>query len=393
MPTQWSFFSTPRRVTVRSVDDIASLTERLIAIDSSNPSMGDGPGESEIAAFVVEWAAASGLRAEVVEETPGRPSVVVRGGRGSGGRRLLLCGHLDTVGLADVIDPLSSRWDGNSLYGRGAYDMKGALAAALIVCRESDRAGIEGEVIVAAVSDEEFASLGIREILPGLGADAAVVVEPTELEIATMHRGFVWMEIEVEGKAAHGSRPHLGVDAIAKTGPILVALAALNAELMSQPHPQLGPANIHASMITGGVEESTIPGRCLLTVERRTLPGESIDDVEREIGDLLDACRAADPELRVVYRVTMERQPLETDSDADIVEALIQSTNRVLGSAAPVGAVSYWADSAFISAAGIPTVLFGPVGDGAHADEEWVDMDSVSACVRVLSDLALEFCR
>jgi acetylornithine deacetylase len=262
---------------MKAVHSVVELLEAMVRIDSANPGLaGDGPGESELAAFVAGWAEAAGLRVEVLEPTSGRPSVLVRGGRGEGGRRLLLCGHLDTVGHAGMHEPLVPRVEGDRLYALGAYDMKAGVAAALVACRDAGAAGLAGEIVVAAVADEEYASLGIQQVLrhlAGTPIDAAIVGEPTELAIGTAHRGFVWTEVTVTGVAAHGSRPHLGVDAILKAGPVLVAFADLDRDLAERPHPFLGAGNLHGSLIHGGTEESTIPDRCVLTVERRTLPG------------------------------------------------------------------------------------------------------------------------
>ncbi|MEP7022996.1 MAG: M20/M25/M40 family metallo-hydrolase [Actinomycetota bacterium] len=381
---------------MNATQDAAELLAALVRIDSANPGLAeDGPGESELAAFVASWAEAAGLRAELLEPVPARPSVLVRGGRGEGGRRLLLCGHLDTVGHAGMHEPLVPRVDGDRLYARGAYDMKAGLAAALVTCRDAAAAGLGGEVVVAAVADEEHASLGIQQVLrhlAGTPIDAAVVGEPTELAIGTAHRGFVWTEVTVTGVAAHGSRPHLGVDAILKAGPVLVAFAGRDRELASRPHPFLGAGNLHGSLIQGGTEESTIPDRCVFTVERRTLPGETVDIVEAEVGALLDRCRRADPGLTVSARTTLAREPFETPASASIVEMLQSASRQVTGHGAPVVPLSYWADSAFISAAGIPTVLYGPEGDGAHADLEWVSLDATRTCAGVLLALSQEFC-
>ncbi len=375
---------------------VAELLETLVRIDSVNPGLSDGAsGEAEVAAYVADWAQAAGLRVETVERTPGRPSVVVRGGRATGGRRLLLCGHLDTVGLAGMDAPLTPRIEGDRLYGRGAYDMKAGLAAALIACRDAAAADIAGEVIVAAVADEEHASIGVQEVLDhlhGTRLDAAIVTEPTELAIGTGHRGFVWTEVTVTGVAAHGSRPQLGVDAILKAGPVLVAFADLGRELAGRPHPFLGPGNLHGSLIVGGTEESTIPDRCVFTAERRTLPGETVAIVEADVEALLDRCRTADPGLVVTARTTLARDPFETPADAAIVTAMAAATAQVTGSSAKVVPLSYWADSAFIAAAGIPTVLFGPAGDGAHADVEWVSLSGTATCARVLTAAALDLC-
>src|SRR5919201_2025298 len=203
-------------------DDLIDLLSKLVSIDSVNPSLvAGGAGEHEIATLIEAWARDAGLETERLEETPGRPSVLVRARGAGGGRTLLLCGHIDTVSVEGMTDPHTPRIDGDRLYGRGAYDMKAGVAAALLACREAARLGLAGDVVVAAVADEEHASIGVQEALRHVHADAAVVTEPTELELAVAHKGFIWSEIEVTGRSAHGSRPHLGVDAIVKMGAVL----------------------------------------------------------------------------------------------------------------------------------------------------------------------------
>jgi acetylornithine deacetylase len=285
-------------------------------------------------------------------------------------------------------DPHAPRVEGDRLYGRGAYDMKGGVAAALMACREAAGLGLAGDVVVAAVGDEEHASLGVQEALRAISADAAVVTEPTELEVAVAHKGFIWAEIEVTGRAAHGSRPHLGVDAIVKTGPILTALGELDRSLAEREHPLLGRGSIHASTIEGGVEMSSYPASCLIGVERRTLPGDTATDVEDELESLLERCRGADPELVVEKRIGLVREPFEVDQGEEIVQAVLAAT----GGKSPIGGASYWADSAFIAAAGIPTVLFGPGGEGAHAQVEWVSIDDTETVARTLVDVAARIC-
>jgi acetylornithine deacetylase len=288
-------------------------------------------------------------------------------------------------------DP-SARIEGDRLYGRGAYDMKAGLAAALIACREAAGLGLAGDVIVAAVADEEHASLGVQEVLETLRADAAIVTEPTELELVVAHKGFVWSEIEVCGRAAHGSRPHLGVDAIVKSGPILSALGALDAELGARSHPLLGRGSVHASVIRGGEELSSYPARCVIGLERRTLPGDRAADVEAELTALLDACRRADPELQAEARTLLVRDPFEVPQDAGIVATVRAAAADVIGTAPVIAGASYWADAAFIAAAGIPTVMFGPAGEGAHAAEEWVSISSTETVSRTLVAVAARVC-
>jgi acetylornithine deacetylase len=270
--------------------------------------------------------------------------------------------------------------------------MKAGLAAGLVACRDAAAAGISGEVIVAAVADEEHASRGVQEVLRHTSADAAIVMEPTELEIAVAHKGFVWTEFEVVGRAAHGSRPHLGVDAIRMASRLLTELDGLERELASRPaHPLLAHGTVHASLIKGGTEESTIPGRCTLTVERRTLPGETVHDVEADVAAMIEACKARDPHFAARARTVLARDPFETPPSEPIVKALLGAAASIDRRRESVG-VSYWADSAFLSAAGIPTVVYGPAGDGAHADVEWVSVAGVRTCAQVLTAVASEFC-
>jgi acetylornithine deacetylase len=374
--------------------DVIDLTRQLVSIESVNPTLAPGDaGEGEIARFVTTWAEGNGLTAETIPTADGRPNVIVRGRRTADGPTLMLCGHLDTVGLGAMERPLEPRIDGDRLIGRGAYDMKGALAATLVACRDATRAGVNGQVIVAAVADEEHASLGIQAVLEHVTADAVIVTEPTELAIGISHRGFVWVEIEVIGRAAHGSRPHLGVDAIFRTGPVIAALEAYNVRLQGQRHPLLGPALLHASLIAGGSEMATLPDHVLLSVERRTIPGETQAMVEAEIEAVLRACRAADPALRAVARVTLARDPFEIDASHPFVGVVRDAAASVLGAPPAVDGLSFWADSAFTAAAGIPTVLFGPAGEGAHADDEWVSVGSLVTCAQVLTAAARAFCR
>jgi acetylornithine deacetylase len=373
--------------------DVTELLERLVAIDSVNPSLvPGGAGEGEIARFIASWAGEAGLDAELVEATPGRPSVLVRARGSGGGRTLLLCGHIDTVGVEGMTAPHTPRVDGDRLYGRGAYDMKAGVAAALIACRSAAGLGLRGDVVVAAVADEEHASFGVQEALESLSADGAIVTEPTEMQLATAHKGFVWLEVDVTGQAAHGSRPHLGVDAIVKAGPILTGIGELDERLREREHPLLGPGSVHASLIEGGLELSTYPDRCKVSLERRTLPGDTGADAEREVAELLDACRAEDPALVAKSRTLLVRGPFEIASDHELVGLVRDAAAGVLGSPPPIVGVSYWADAAFIAAAGVPTVLFGPSGDGAHAVEEWVSIPDTIACTDVLTAVAARFC-
>jgi acetylornithine deacetylase len=370
--------------------DVERLVADLVAIDSVNPDLvPGGAGEAEVMSFAAAWMADAGLDVDVVEPAPGRPSVIgTARGRG-GGRSLMLCGHLDTVGVDGMTEPHAPRVRDGRLYGRGGYDMKAGVAACMLAAGAAARAELAGDVIVAAVADEEHASIGIQALLEHVRADACVVAEPSGLEVVVAHRGFAWWEVTATGRAAHGSRPDLGVDAIAAMGPVLVAVEQLGRSLAGRRHELLGPGSVHASLIDGGQELSSYPERCVLGIERRTLPGEDAERLDAELERLL-AAGAGAAELR--GRTTLVRAPFEVAPDEPIVALLRERAAERLGREPRIEGHAAWMDAAFISAAGIPTVVFGPDGAGAHATEEWVDLGSTRDCAEVLLATATAFC-
>jgi acetylornithine deacetylase/succinyl-diaminopimelate desuccinylase-like protein len=369
--------------------ELVDLASALVAIDSVNPDLvPGGAGEGEIAAFVAGWLDRAGLEVEVVESREGRPSVIGIARGTGGGRTLLLNGHLDTVSVDGMDEPFSPRVADGRLHGRGAYDMKAAVAAAMSAATAAARSRLRGDVIVAAVADEELASVGTSDVLRRVTADAAIVGEPTELQLAIAHKGFAGFRIETRGRAAHGSRPDLGVDAIVKTGPILVELGAVDERVRAaQRHALLGTGSLHASVIEGGQEYSSYPARCVVTGERRTLPGETVATVERELAGVLARARAQDPSLDASLEMLVSREPFEIDRGHELVRAVAAAAG-----ADDVVGVPYWADSALVAAAGTPTVLFGPAGAGAHEPVEWVDLASVERCREVYLAVARAIC-
>jgi acetylornithine deacetylase len=375
------------------VSDVAGLTAQLVAIESINPDVvASGSGEAEIARFVAEWCERAGLETTLTEPAPGRPNVVAVARGSGGGRTLMLNAHTDTVGVAGMSQPLAARLEGGRLYGRGTYDMKGSLAACMLATAEAARRGLRGDVVLTAVSDEEFASVGTEAVAASMRADAAIVTEPTEMQIAVAHRGFVCFEIETIGRAAHGSRPHLGIDAIAKMGRVLVRIEELDRELRAHPtHPRLSSGSVHASLIEGGQEYSSYPARCLLQAERRTIPGETAELAEGEIRDILSASGRDDPEFAGEVRVVAAREPFEVAEDAELV-GVLRRCAAAAGVDPEIVGVSFWADSALLAASGIPTVLFGPRGEGAHAEVEWVDVGDLDRCVEIYAAVAADLC-
>ncbi|MBA2642473.1 MAG: M20/M25/M40 family metallo-hydrolase [Actinobacteria bacterium] len=376
------------------MSDVAELTARLVEIESINPNVvAGGSGERAVARFVAEWCERAGLETALEEAVPGRPNVIAVARGTGGGRALMLNAHMDTVGVAGMTGPFAPRVEGGRLYGRGAYDMKGSLAACMLATAEASRRRRAGDVMLTAVADEEFASVGTEAVARSLSADAAIVTEPTELQVAVAHRGFVHLEIETKGRAAHGSRPHLGVDAIAKMGRLLVAIEQLDASLRADPtHRYVGSGSVHASLIEGGQEYSSYPARCVLQAERRTIPGETVALVEGELQEIVARAAAGDPDFSAEVRVLASREPFEAAENSEIVTTVRRSAASVLGSEPDVVGVSFWADSALLAGAGIPTVLFGPSGEGAHAEVEWVDVESLERCVEIYAAVAGELC-
>jgi acetylornithine deacetylase len=366
--------------------EIAELVSQLVAIESVNPTLvPGGSGEAEMGRFVADWLSARGIDTKYEEVAPGRANVVGRVHGTGGGRTLLLNAHLDTVALGGPDGGLSPRVDGDRLHGRGSYDMKSGLAAIMLAAARAVDLRLAGDVIVTAVSDEEALSIGSERIAATVEADAAIVTEPTDMRLAIAHRGFVWLDLETEGVAAHGSRYDLGVDAIARMGPVLVALDSFDQRLRAgiPGHPLLGYASLHASLIEGGHELSTYPDRCLLKIERRTLPGETVELVEAQIREIA---------YDATVKTTFVREPMETPRDAEIVERLLANAGPVLGGPPEVVGVPYWTDAALFAAAGIPSVVFGPSGEGAHAETEWVDLGTVEQTAAIVLATAADFC-
>jgi len=364
------------------------LVASLVAIESVNPELvPGGAGEAEIADFVAGWLREAGLEVELDEAAPGRPSVVAVARGSGGGASLMLNAHMDTVGVEGMERPFEPEVRDGRLYGRGAYDMKGSLAACMLAAQRLAREDLSGDVIVTAVADEEYASIGVQSVLAGRRADAAIVTEPTGLRVCVAHKGFVWAEIETEGRAAHGSRPAEGVDAITRMAPALARLAELQSALDAEPgHELVGPGSVHASLIEGGQELSSYPARCRLALERRTAPGESADQFRRECEALIEGIDGAE------LRMGLVRPPFAVDPDAEVVQAVSGAAAAVTGKPAEIYGETYWMDAALTQAAGIPTVVFGPDGWGAHAVDEWVDLASVDACSDGLVSAAHELC-
>jgi acetylornithine deacetylase len=376
---------------------VAALAE-LVGISSINPDLVPGAGgEAEIAAAIAaRLRQTPGISVDVQEVVPGRPNVIASVGDGPG-RTLMLNGHTDTVTVEGMAEPYSARVDGNRLYGRGASDMKGALAGMIVLLEAVARAGdFPGKLVATFVVDEEYASIGTQAICAQIERwrpDAALVLEQTDLEICIAHKGFVWATIDTHGFAAHGSRWQEGVDAITHMGRVLAGIDELSQVLVTHPgHPLLGPPSLHASLISGGQELSSYPARCHLEVERRTIPGESLEEVRTELQSILNQLDEADETLSATLTMGLERHAFEVSEEAPIVRAIVDASQQVLDLTPRLGGAAGWMDSALLSVAGVPTAIYGPGGAGAHGFEEWADLDVLEKFTNVLARVAYDFC-
>jgi acetylornithine deacetylase len=379
-----------------------NILQDLVRIPSVNPDLASqGAGEAAIAKYICDWMASWGLEVIKQELRPNRHNAIgiLRGS--GGGQTLLFNGHTDTVSVEGMSEPFSGDVPDGKLYGRGSFDMKGSLAATLAATQAIVQSGkkLRGDVIFTYVADEEYLSIGTEAVVADIQAgqlphpDAAINTEPTNCKMGIGHKGFAWIDIETHGVAAHGSRPDLGVDAIAQMGKVLVELQRLQQKLSKgKRHELLGAGSIHASLITGGRELSSYPDVCKLQVERRTVPPEAKETVEREVAAIIGKLSRADPTFKADYLVSFVRNPWQADLQSEIATTLKRVVKDVMGKAAKTMTQTGWLDSALLGDAGIPTIVFGPHGAGAHAVEEWVDVESLGVCAQVYAEMMERFC-
>ncbi|HJQ11913.1 MAG TPA: ArgE/DapE family deacylase [Gemmatimonadaceae bacterium] len=375
--------------------DAVALARALVKIDSRNPTLVPGaPGEracaETLATVLDEW----GFDVELQQRIPDRPNVVARIGPRDA-PALMLNGHIDVVGVEGMVHtPFGAEIRDQRIYGRGSADMKGGVAS---MCAAAARAGdssSDRQILVTAVTDEEYESLGMRALIDsGIRAEAAIITEPTRLAICPAHRGFVWMDVTFRGRAAHGSRYELGVDAITHAGLVLAELEKLErTREQGKRHSLLGRGSLHASIIRGGVGMSTYPEECVLSLERRTLPGETADDAVKEIENACAAVRSREPRLDARITQTTSQLPSDVPTRAPIVKRLAGALERE-GVPRRIEGMSAWTDAALLNEAGIPTICFGP-GDIAlaHAAEEFVPIEEIETATRVLARVVADWC-
>jgi acetylornithine deacetylase/succinyl-diaminopimelate desuccinylase family protein len=377
------------------MDPAIKLLRDLVAINSVNPTLVPGaPGEREMADAVATAMRRIGLEVSIEDAGGGRPNVVGVLESRVKGPALMFCGHTDTVGVTGMRDPFTPIERDGRLYGRGAQDMKGGVAAMIDAARVVAEQGgpAAGRLIVAAVVDEEHSSIGADTLVKTWRADAGVVTEPTDLAVAIGHKGFAWIEVDVIGKAAHGSRPADGIDAIVRLGRVLTRLEALDRELQSRaPHARMGTASLHASFVEGGHELSSYPDRARLTLERRTLPSEADAAPLDEVEQILHALAREDASFRATARSIFSRPAYELPAGHMVPRLLGEAFAAKIGRSVSVVGASFWTDAAVLGHAGTPSVLFGPGGAGLHSVEEYVNVADVLACRDVLAELASRF--
>ena len=377
---------------------ITETLSDLVQINSVNPSHSPAEkGEAEIGAYVADSLTDLGLSVTTFEVEPGRMNVVgVLKGTGDG-RSLLLNAHMDTVGVDGmIVDPFGAQIQDGRLYGRGAQDMKGGLAAMMGAAKalvEGD-IGLGGDLLLTAVVDEEHASIGTDDLVKHVTADAAIVTEPTDLTLCRAHRGFIWYDVETFGRAAHGSRYEEGIDANMRMGRFLAQLDYLEQELRQRtPHPLLGPPSLHAGRIRGGTEINVYAAQCLLQIDRRTNPGESENQVTAEFQAIIDKLAVGDPTFKAALKPTLERVPFEVEPHVQIVQVLEEAITHHTGAKPLHSGVSFWTDAAILAAAGIEAAVIGPIGGGLHSEEEWVDLQSVVDLAYILAETAFNYCQ
>jgi acetylornithine deacetylase len=373
--------------------DPVGVAQLLVSTPSVNPVLAaGGAGEAGMAAVTAELLEAWGFTVQVTEVEPGRPNVVAR--LEGSGPTLLLNGHLDTVGIDGMsIDPFSATIEDGRLMGRGSCDMKAGVAALMAAgCRLAAR-GPRPNLVIALTADEEHGSIGMADLVASgaHSADMAVVCEPTSLKVMPAHKGFVWIEATFRGRAAHGSRPDIGIDAIRHAALYVAALDGLADRLRSRvAHPLLQYGSLHAGTISGGSAESVYPDRCSLLLERRTMPGETPEEIIEEFEQVLEELRSTEPGLDAALEMTMARPGTEVPTGSDLVQGLL-SAGSSLGVPPVVEGMTAWVDAAFLNEAGVPAVCYGPGSiEQAHTEDEWVAIDEIRTCADVLEQFARE---
>jgi acetylornithine deacetylase len=375
-----------------------NLLRDLIRIPSVNPTIEEGYDETEIAGYIADWFRKTG-QFRVIEQPVDKSRynvIAILKGKGHG-KSLMLNGHMDTVGTSYMtVNPFRPSVKAGRIFGRGSSDMKGPLAAMMsaVLALANSRERLAGDLLFAAVVDEEYESKGTAQLVKRFRADAGIVGEPTDMDVAIAHKGYAWLEIETTGKEAHGSVPEQGVDAIEKMASLVTRLGLLRKQHKSVKHALVGFPRIHTSTISGGSEWSTVPGKCVLRLERRLVPGENPADALNEIRSLIQQASRGDKSLKAKVRLIHHAASMEVNEREPPVQLLLNNARRIAGRGRVVG-VPYWTDAAIlVNQAKIPSCLFGPGNIRvAHSKDENIRIADVLMAAGIYAATAQQYCR
>lgn len=386
-------------MTLRYTIDTALTTQylqQMVQIDSVNPGLAvGGVGEGAIADWLFQACIALGLEVEFQETAPNRPNVIARWAGSGHGKSLLLTGHTDVVSVENMLgNPFDGRIEDGRLYGRGSYDMKGGLASILGAVAALKAANFQpaGDIWLGFVTDEEYLSIGTDALVTAIKPDAAILTEPTDVQICVAHKGFAWLTLTTYGKAAHGSRYMDGVDAITHMQHLLKMITTLEEKVfVDDLHPLLGRNSVHASLISGGLGLSTYPDQCNLQVEHRYLPDLHAAEIIQLWQDEIDDLTKSIAGFKASVQLDFERPGYEIEQDAPIVQTVHHAFSQVMETEPRYMGMYAWLDSAILGRAGIPTVILGPGGAGMHSAVEYVHLQDVFACSGIIAQATADW--
>jgi acetylornithine deacetylase len=378
---------------------VADLLQDLIAINSVNPAYPEGQGEAAVADYVERHCRNIGLDVTRQPVLPGRDNIVATITVLGATETLLYEGHMDTVGLGLMGESgLTPQLRDGKLYGRGACDTKGSLAAMLVAFEHllERRAELKVNAVLLASVDEEYAYRGVLAYIESdLPATAAVVGEPTDLRIVVAHKGCVRGTITVTGRAAHSSEPHLGISAIDGMADVLIGLRTLGPQLATRQHPLMSPPTLTVGTIEGGTGHNIVPEQCTIVYDRRTLPDEEPGTVLAELDAVLDIVRESRPDLTIARPAPrLLSEGLDTPVEAGIVDAAAIACQELALNPEPAG-VPYGSDASKLQKRrGIPSIVFGPGSIAqAHGADEFVPLDHLTKAAAFYTDIAIRYHR
>lgn len=380
------------------MQDVITLVSELVKIDSSNPWLVPGsPGEANVAGYIAHWLEPLGLEVRLEEVEPGRPNLIAVWRGTGGGKSICLYAHNDTVGYALWPDKaLIPRIEGDKMIGLGAADDKGHGAAALLALKSLVESGVRlrGDVWVLLPIDEEGTSSGSMDFVKHYHPDAVLALEALGMgKVTVSHQGFGWLDLIVEGRAAHGSVPELGVDAIAHMSEVVTRLQKLDREKFGATiHPLNGKTVFHTGTITGGTDYATYPDRCVLGIEIGTQPGETIQNRVAEIEAIFDEVRQLYPKFKGRVNVKLARDPFDARGHQELWRIVASEMETETGLVPEAVGENSWGDAALFQEAGIPTLMFGAAGGNLHAREEWVSLTELTNLARIVAAVARRYC-